>query len=392
MPNGFTTFNPLLNQNIKSISPDGTITFFDDSPLLQGLMAGQTPFSITPGQQAVQQTGKPTTGKAATPPTPNAGEGFLQSPAFPLLLAKLGQAFTASAPQSPAFQLGGTIAGRAQNQLFNKLLNNLLRQAVAGGAAAQGPNVPVASLAPFEAAGIPAQAQLEASRFAQDVIRSRSETELAQQALALQTLLGAREIRSADFQDLLNQARAIALLTPEPPNPPGFERVELNIGPDGKRTPPEDKHLWYINKQTGEREIYLGPSTRAKPAGAEKAPPSQKPSTVNLFRETLITQFSDALQEGLDKVGGTIDPKSGKKIVSAAQLLSLLRDPLSGFDITTAESILANVPDAFADYNARLESALQQVDTGKNIGTILRELRSQTFLREKETIPGFGGK
>jgi len=137
---GGLDFSQFLNQNKKSVAPDGTVNFFDDTDLLTRLVGGGgfgatgTP-NQSVGAAQVANTGGPVTGTPATPALEGQQEGGfdITSPSgrdFLLSIADLVD------PQGAG--RSGALRGRLQSELMLKLMEQLTQQAVAGGSSPLG--------------------------------------------------------------------------------------------------------------------------------------------------------------------------------------------------------------------------------------------------------------
>lgn len=366
----------IFNQNIKNMGPNG-IEFFDDSNMLQNIISGATgglalsPTSppvanagqaVAPAQTAqTAQTAGQATGGQAQKDKP----GFFENPNLYNILGQFGQALL---PGSPLGNLGGVASQQIQAQLFNQVLQQLLK-GQQGGGQQQNPNLPAALAG---AAGLSPEAQLQLV----NTFQQNQQMELAKDQSQLEKVLGLRSLQSADVGDLLNYAEAVNLFQ-QPPGKQDLKVEVLGVDPQGNKLPAGQGYKYVVNLATGER-IAVGPDVLPEPgsdgAGSGEKP-SQKANNINLLRRTLMAQFAEPIYEGMRSLGLLVNPKTGDKIVSSGQLLSLLRDPDSGFDIDTVELALSQQPDAFAEFSNRLAEASNRLDGGEGFGTILQDLR-----------------
>jgi len=153
--------HPILNQNIKSIAPDGTQTFHDDTPLLQMMLTqavqGQ-PSAPGLGETQVAQTGAPLTG---APQEQGGLQQFLSQPGFIKALADLGTIISGG-PNTFGGQLGQFVSQGAEAKLFQQMLNQMLK----GGG--QNPSIPSSSLGFLGVEGLSPELQSQAFQLSQN--------------------------------------------------------------------------------------------------------------------------------------------------------------------------------------------------------------------------------
>ena len=245
---GFTNFNDLIsqvieasnggNRNIKSITPDGKVEFFDDAVgAVQGATGGTTasPTPTTPPLQQQEQG------------------GIFSDPGLAKILGDLGQAL--SQPGSGAFNVGAVASNMAESRIFNQLLNDLI-----GRGTNQNPNNPAVNLSNLSAAGLSPELQMSALRSASD-LEAQEFDNLLNLAQA-QNIQDIRRKRPTLKQQTDEQIRAgLALQRPQ------TFRMTLNVDSSGNPTQGKDKHAWLINAQTGDRIAYLGPDDRVTGGG-----------------------------------------------------------------------------------------------------------------------------
>jgi len=364
---------PGLNTDIASVNVgSGEIKLHPDTPnmelALNQAVQGQ-PAAPGVGQTQVAQTGAP----LSNPEEQQGGlQQFLSQPGFIAALGKLGTIISGG-PNTFGGQLGQFATQSAEAQLFNQMLNQLLQR---GG---QNPSIPSSSLGFLGVEGLSPELQSQAFQLSQN-----------QQQLDLASLMGLREVQSADVNDVFTVARTLAALSPDPPDEKGRKEIRLGIDPDGNTLGPGQEYVYSVDLQTGE-VIPIGLGKRPVPSTTT----TKKPSTGPGFRRVqvgILTQMAGAIQAGLDAGARILDPETGGKILSVGRILELLRNPQGDFDIESVLLAISQQPEASAEYDRRLKVALDELDAGMGIGKVLLRVRSKGIIGADKFIDvgGFG--
>jgi len=364
---------PGINTDISSVNPTtGEVKLHSDAPSLQlaleNAVQGQ-PSAPGLGQAQIAQTGAPLTN---TPAQQQGGlQEFLSQPGFISALGKLGTIISGGS-NTFGGQLGQFATQGAEAQLFNQMLQQMLSR---GGG--QNPSIPSSSLGFLGVEGLSPELQSQAFQLSQN-----------QQQLDLASLLGAREIQSADVNDVFTVARTLAALSPDLPDAQGRKEIRLGLRPDGTAMPPGQDFAYSVDLQTGE-VIPIGEGKRPAPSTTTRKRPSLDAANRKEIKVGILSQFADVIQEGLDRLGGITDPKTGKKILRAGLLLNLLRDPQGQLDIDAVILAISQVSELSGEFDVRLEGALAELDADVPIGTVLRNVRKLGTVKFTPIKTGF---
>lgn len=224
-----------LNQNLKKISPDGTIEFHDDKDILfQGLGGGyRDPNDPAPGQEGMNFG--------------NYGNEFFNSNQGLTLAMLLGQLGAGMAlPGSAQAGVGNVASAFFQNQLFNRLLTSSL-----GGG--QNPFVSGSATLGSGVAGLTPEQQ--------SAILSASQNQ-----------------SQIPFQNFLRYAQGVSALRPDAATTPNLQRIESDFPPgkDGKPNPqgevdPRKKYVYSLDPKTGDIGKYITTKSSPEPKGSSTA-------------------------------------------------------------------------------------------------------------------------
>ncbi len=305
--------NTNISEEIKERNADGqektTRKFFDDNLLIADLLKGSTDapeISVGPqrtsplpfGDQPEVQGGGGFLGGVG-----KVGD-FLAGDVGQDILGQIGQAFTASDPSSPAFQLNKGISERAQGSIKSGLLGKALE----------------GTLTPEDLQGVDPAAAQEAIQTQQGLASSKSLSG-QQEAVA-----GAQ----IPFQDRLNLEYFKARQVPTGTG----GRVTINVGPDGSQTGARNKHIWQVDSQ-GNPINYIGPNTTPMPSSGDSRLPEFVIGSVddalvrefmNEFQNNLVNRFSPQELDVNKQLEALRDFTSGKVIPE--RVFEGLSDPM----------------------------------------------------------------
>ena len=317
------------NANLKKVTPEGALEFFDDTLIGGKPLAGGEP-----------PTGPQSLENAQGIPSPDLSQGggfgeFVTSPQFRQLLAQLGLAISASRPTSFAHQLSGFANRSVESQIFNESVEELLNpsQPASGGGLPSN----LALLSPDQ--------QLAAIQMAQGVKQQ------------------ARRGKSADVTDRLNTARTIDILrgdTPATKTP--SSRVEtFKSLPSGEVAPAGKRFRMGFNVKNGKYDILQGLIDEPKGSGSgEKGPRQLKPSELEQLQENFILNFQDEIKAGVSKI-------FGQDITSSAMLLDFLRTGEFRTPLDGALQALAQNPDTLQEFNKMIAESTDRLQADESL-------------------------
>lgn len=355
--------NEFQNANLKKISPDGALEFFDDNQIQEipaaPLTGGQAP---TGGTQPLQSA------QGVPSPSPSLGQGggggfgeFVQSPQFRQLLAQLGLSLSASRPTSFASQLSQFALQDVQSDVFGESLEELLNpsQPESGGGL------------PSNLSLLPPEQQLAVIQQAEGIRASR------------------RGEVSADVTDRLNTARTIDLLRGDESGvkTPSSRVETFKTLPNGKSAPAGFRFRMGFNNDTGKFDIFQGLIDENKAGDGGGTQREVKVTELRSLQENLIAAFDKELIEG-------IESRFGTSIANAGQLLNFLRTAEGDFDIGTARVALAENPDVLNEFNDLIAKGTSRLLTDElpDIGDIIRDISREGLSRDsrtKQKVEGF---
>jgi len=343
----------IFNSNVKKLSPDGGVEFFDDGELINALNARPP----KPQSQIAQTPLEPFPDIGGVPPEGGGFSNFITSPKFRQLLAEFGGAISASRPRSFANQISQFAQGSIEAEIFNTALQGLI------GGQEENPSGGGIS---GDLALLPPEMQLA----------------VIQQAQAIKAQ--ERGDESADIGDALNAANTLKALRPEVDKTKPSSRVEtFKTLPNGRTAPSGKLFRMGFNNNTGNFDIFQGIIDEDKEKEGDKL--TVKTSELKSLQENVIATFNDELIEGIEKRFGT-------KLANAGQLLNFLRTGEGDFDMGTARVALAEFPDALNDFNDLVAKGTSRLlgDETPDIGDIIRDLSAERLgrVRTKNTMLG----
>lgn len=281
-----------LNQNIKSIKPDGTIDLYDDTNFMLGGLGGRGL-----SRPAQNSGGGLATAAPPQPSTPEQLNGISdyfnsnQGQTLGFLLGQLAQGL--ALPGSAQAGAGAIGAQFFQNQIFNQLLQGAL--------SGNNPNpfsVSSAALGPGVAALTPEM---------QQAILSASQTQ-----------------SQIPAQNFLRTAQGIEALTPKKGNVDNLQRVTSSLPPgkDGLPDPngkvdPRKEYIYSIDPTTNQIGKYITTQVKPEPAGSDSA---AREFGLSDIEKSVGNEFYSIVQKSLQ----------GMEVGKARAILDQLTDKQTG--------------------------------------------------------------